>query len=145
MSSTSQIGSEPTRSSIALGGETGFVRGGVRVLLRLEGLATLATAIALYAHAGFSWIVFVVFFLAPDLSMLGYLFGSRVGASAYNFFHTYVPAVALATLGFFADVRLAFLGGLIWIAHIGLDRGLGYGLKYQSGFGSTHLGRIGRR
>jgi hypothetical protein len=32
----------------------------------------------------------------------------------------------------------------IWIAHIGFDRALGYGLKYGSGFTHTHLGRIGR-
>jgi hypothetical protein len=32
---------------------------------------------------------------------------------------------------------------LIWLAHIGFDRALGYGLKYKAGFGFTHLGRIG--
>ena len=125
--------------------DTGFVSGSVRWLLRLEGLVVLAAATAAYAHAGFTWILFAIFFLAPDLSMLGYLAGPRVGAVAYNFVHTYAAALALAGAGFFAGLPLAEAIGLIFIAHIGLDRALGYGLKYPSAFGDTHLGRIGRR
>src|ERR1700739_1736321 len=62
--------------------EGGAASGGVRLLLRLEGLAALAVAVALYAHAGFSWLIFALFLLAPDLSMLGYLVGPRAGAAA---------------------------------------------------------------
>ena len=114
------------------------------MLLRLEGFAAFATAIALYAHAGLSWPAFALFFLAPDLAMLAYLFGPRAGALGYNLAHTYAFALLLALAGFFAGVPIAAAGGLIWAAHIGFDRALGYGLKYPTGFGDTHLGRIGR-
>jgi hypothetical protein len=67
------------------------------------------------------------------------------GCIAYNLAHTYALALALTLAGFLAGVPAAAAGGLIWIAHIGFDRALGYGLKYSSGFGDTHLGRIGRR
>ena len=125
--------------------ETGTAADGVRVLLRLEGLAAFATALALYVHAGLSWPAFALFFLAPDLAMLAYLLGPRAGALGYNLAHTYVFALLLALTGFFAGVPVAAAGGLIWAAHIGFDRALGYGLKYPTGFGDTHLGRTGRR
>lgn len=135
----------PTGPAIApAGADAGFVSGGVRWLLRIEGLAALAGAAALYAHAGFSWILFAILFLTPDLSMLGYLAGPRIGAVAYNLVHTSAVALALACAGFFAGVPAAVAGALIWLAHIGFDRTLGYGLKYPTGFGDTHLGRIGR-
>jgi hypothetical protein len=122
-----------------------FVTGGARTLLRLEGFAAFAAALAFYAQAKFSWPAFALFFLAPDLAMLAYLAGPRAGAIAYNLAHTYALALALTLAGFFVDEPLAAAGGLIWIAHIGFDRALGYGLKYPTGFGDTHLGRIGRR
>ena len=115
------------------------------MLLRLEGFAAVAAAAAFYAQAGFSWPVAVLFFLAPDLAMLAYLAGPRAGAIAYNLAHTYALALAFTAAGFLGGVPAAAAGGLIWIAHIGFDRALGYGLKYSSGFGDTHLGRIGRR
>jgi hypothetical protein len=116
----------------------------VRTILRLEGAAAFAAAVALYAHAGFSWPLFALLILAPDLAMLPYLIGPRAGAAAYNLAHTYALPLPLALAGFwFASPIVAALG-LIWIAHIGMDRMLGYGLKYASGFADTHLGRIGR-
>jgi hypothetical protein len=117
---------------------------GVRAILRLEGAAALAAAIALYAHAGFSWPLFAVLLLAPDLAMLPYLIGPRAGAAAYNLAHTYALALPLALAGFFLASPIALALGLIWIAHIGMDRMLGYGLKHASGFRDTHLGRIGK-
>jgi hypothetical protein len=117
---------------------------GVKAILRLEGAAAFAAAVALYAHAGFSWPLFALLILAPDLAMLAYLAGPRVGAAAYNLVHTYVLSVPLAVAGFwFASPIVAALG-LIWIAHIGMDRTLGYGLKHPTSFADTHLGRIGR-
>jgi len=124
--------------------EAGFVFGSVRALLRLEGLAALAVATAIYARLGFSWPSFALFFLAPDLAMLAYLAGPRAGAFAYNLVHTYALAIALTVAGFFAGAPAATACGLIFIAHIGFDRALGYGLKYPTGFGDTHLDRIGR-
>jgi len=123
----------------------GFAIGGVRWVLRLEGLAAFAAAVALYAHAGFSWWIFAALILAPDLAMLGYLAGPRAGAAAYNLVHTYALALPLALAGFFLSAPAASAVGLILVAHIGMDRALGYGLKYAAAFGDTHLGRIGRR
>ena len=121
--------------------KAGFVSGGVRAALRLEGAAVLLAAAVLYAHAGFSWPIFALGFLAPDLAMLAYLAGPRTGAVVYNLAHTYVLAIGLTLAGFIAAEPAILTTGLIWIAHIGFDRALGYGLKYASGFGDTHLGR----
>jgi hypothetical protein len=118
--------------------------GGVRLLLRLEGLAAFIVAIALYRQGGYGWGMFALCFLAPDLSFLGYLAGDRIGAIAYNAAHSYLGAVALLCASAYLASPPLFAAGLIWCAHIGFDRALGYGLKYASGFGNTHLGRIGR-
>ena len=125
--------------------EEGFATRGVRVLLRLEGLAAFVTVLALYWHLGFSWPAFALLFLAPDLSMLAYLAGPRAGAVGYNLAHTYALALALTLVGSAGGVPEVAAGGFIWIAHIGFDRALGYGLKYSTAFGDTHLGQIGRR
>lgn len=122
----------------------GSASGGVRTVLRLEGAAAFAAAAALYGHAGMSWLVFVVLFLAPDLSMLAYLAGPKAGALAYNFVHTYALPLPVTISGFALGSPLVAAIGLIWTAHIGFDRMLGYGLKYRTGFGDTHLGHIGR-
>ena len=113
-----------------------------RSLLHLEGLVVLVGALALYFDAGYGWLLLVVLFLAPDLSMLGYLAGPRMGALTYDLVHTYVGPVALALVGVLGDAELATQIALIWFAHIGLDRLLGYGLKYPTGFKDTHLQRV---
>ena len=124
---------------------SGVASGQIRAILRLEGAASFATSAALYAHTGLSWPLFVVLFLAPDLAMLGYLMGPRIGAIAYNAAHTHPLALPLALTGFLLGWPAALAVALIWIAHVGFDRALGFGLKYPAGFGETHLGRIGRR
>jgi hypothetical protein len=113
-------------------------------VLRLEGLAIFVAALALYAHLGASGIVFAVLFLAPDVAMASYLAGPRVGAAAYNLAHAYVGPLALGAAGLALDAPAAQALALIWLAHIGFDRALGFGLKYASGFSDTHLGRFGR-
>jgi uncharacterized protein DUF4260 len=126
------------------GTQAGEVTGGVRILLRLEGLTLFAGMVLLYAVWGGSWLVFVLLFLVPDLSFLAYLADSRLGAIAYNAAHSYMAPVALLTAGFALEWPLLLSFAMIWLAHIGIDRALGYGLKYAAGFGFTHLGRIGR-
>jgi hypothetical protein len=125
----------------------GAVAGAPRVLLRLEGAAVLAAACVGYAvatpAAGWSW--FAALFLVPDVSMLGYLAGRRIGAVTYNVGHSYVSPAMLALLGWHFGYAATPTMALIWVAHIGFDRMMGYGLKYASGFGDTHLGRKGRR
>jgi len=118
-------------------------RGGPALLLRLEGLAAFAGALAAYAYLGGAWTLFAALLLAPDLAMLGYLGGPRIGAAAYNLSHAYFTPLALAAAGLAFGAPTALSLALIWIAHIGMDRALGYGLKYASGFSDTHLGRIG--
>jgi hypothetical protein len=111
------------------------------LLLRAEGLAALAAALALYFDAGYAWWVLVVLALAPDVSMLGYLAGPAVGALTYDAAHTYALPVALATAGVLAGSDTGVQLALIWLAHIGADRTLGYGLKYATGFKETHIQR----
>jgi Domain of unknown function (DUF4260) len=111
-------------------------------LLRLEGVIVLAAALALYFDSGYGWLLLVVLVLAPDLSMLGYLAGPAVGAAIYDVVHTYALPVALGTVGVLGDVDLATQLSLIWFAHIGADRALGYGLKYPTAFRDTHLQRV---
>jgi uncharacterized protein DUF4260 len=113
-----------------------------RMLLHLEGIVVSAAAIALYFHLGYPWWLFLVLILAPDLSMLGYAAGPTVGRAAYDAAHTYAVPVALAGIGVLADADVAIQVGLIWTAHIGIDRAIGYGLKYRTGFKDTHLQRV---
>ena len=124
--------------------ETGAPTGGVRTLLRLEGLALFIGMTVLYAVWDGSWLVYVLLFLAPDLSFAAYLAGPRFGAFVYNAAHAYLAPMALMTIGFASAEPLVLSIAMIWLAHIGLDRTLGYGLKYEKGFGHTHLGRIGK-
>lgn len=113
-----------------------------RALLHLEGIVVAASAIALYFHFGYPWWLFLALILAPDLSMLGYAAGLVVGRAVYDAAHTFALPVSLAVIGVLADADVATQLGLIWTAHIGIDRAIGYGLKYRSGFKDTHLQRV---
>jgi hypothetical protein len=122
----------------------GAVTGGIRTLLRLEGLTLFAGMTLLYAVWGGSWWIYAILFLVPDLGFAAYLAGPRPGAIVYNAAHSYMAPVALMVAGFALSLPLVLSVAMIWLAHIGVDRALGYGLKYPAGFGFTHLGRIGR-
>lgn len=124
--------------------DTGTVTGGLRTLLRLEGLTLFAGMTLLYAVWGGSWWVYAVVFFVPDLSFAAYLAGPKVGTIIYNAAHSYMAPMALMTTGFATNSPLTLSIAMIWLAHIGFDRTLGYGLKYSAGFGFTHLGRIGK-
>ena len=114
----------------------------VSVLLRLEGLALLGLGVLGYALTRDGWLLFVVLLLAPDLSMIGYAAGARWGALLYNVAHTSVFPALLIGYGLLTPASLAVAIGAVWLAHIGLDRLIGYGLKYPSGFQETHLHRV---
>lgn len=131
-------------TDIAGGSAAGAATGGARTLLRLEGLALFAGMTLLYALWDGSWWVYALLFLAPDLSFAGYLAGPRIGAAVYNAAHSYLAPMALMTTGLALLSPLTLSLAMIWLAHIGIDRALGYGLKYSTGFGFTHLGRIGK-
>ena len=113
-----------------------------RLLLGAEGIAVCASAVAVYFWAGYPWWILLVLALAPDLSFVGYAAGPRVGALVYDAAHTYLLAVPLAAIGVLADLDAAVQVGLVWAAHIGIDRALGYGLKYPTRFEDTHLQRV---
>ena len=123
---------------------SGIVTGWPRALLRLEGLAVLVAASAAYAWQGGSRWLYVALFFVPDLSMIGYLAGGRTGAAVYNLAHWYVLPLSCLVLGGSAQAIQVLEVGLVWAAHIGFDRSLGYGLKYAEGFGVSHLGQIGK-
>lgn len=125
-------------------GDIGAVRGAIRVTLRLEGLAAGLAGIWAFAATGQSWWLFAVLLLAPDLAFLFYLAGPRVGAVAYNALHSTIGPLALAAAGLWSDSGLTLAVAATWLTHVGVDRCLGYGLKYPSAFQDTHLGRIGR-
>lgn len=119
--------------------------GAVLGLLRAEGLAIFIAGTSAYGESGGSWWWFAVLFLAPDLSFVGYALDRGRGAVIYNAVHTYVTPLAVAAAGFVLGYPVAVQVALIWIAHIGADRALGFGLKFASGFKDTHLGRLGRQ
>ena len=116
--------------------------GAVRGLLRLEGLGLLLLTAHLYGYRDQGWLLWILLFLAPDLSLLGYLGGLRLGSRLYNAVHTYVAPMVLAGVGTLAFQPLLVSLSLIWGAHIGLDRALGLGLKLPGGFAHTHLGTV---
>lgn len=113
------------------------------VVLRIEGLVALSLSIYFYFfNLQFSWIVFAILLLAPDLSMLGYLKNNKAGSIWYNLFHTYSIPILIIIYSQLVHTDMFLMVGLIWTAHIGMDRMLGFGLKYPSNFQDTHLHRI---
>ncbi len=112
------------------------------LLLRIEGAVLLVGALWAYGTQGSNWWLFAALLLAPDLAMLGYLAGTGIGAAGYNLVHNYVPPVLLAGYGGWAGQPFALQLAAIWLAHIGMDRLLGYGLKYPTVFQDTHLQRV---
>lgn len=113
-------------------------------LLRFEGAATLLVATYLYSLASADWLLFLLLLLVPDVAILGYVRGSVVGAAVYNLLHTEVGPLILAAVALHWQLLLGLSIAFVWLAHIGMDRMFGYGLKLTTGFRDTHLGRIGR-
>ncbi|CAN5167260.1 DUF4260 domain-containing protein [soil metagenome] len=131
-------------TNIILNENSGAATGGVRDLLRWEGVALLVGMTLFYFISGAPWQVFALLFFVPDLSLLGYLAGPRIGAALYNAAHITIGPLLLAAVGLALAEPAVGSVSLIWLAHIGLDRALGYGIKYSAGFRITHLGLIGK-
>lgn len=112
--------------------------------LRLEGLVILGVALWLYNDIGYSWWWFALGLLIPDVSMAGYAVNNRVGAFVYNLGHSLAFPLLVAFLGYTQESNVVLAIGLIWLAHVGMDRAFGFGLKKKSGFKYTHLGDIGQ-
>ncbi len=112
------------------------------VLLRLEGLAVLISAVVAYWVGEGSWLLFAALFFAPDLVFVVWAIDKRAGTIAYNLAHSYVAPIALGAISLATGWPLGVNLALIWFAHIGMDRTIGYGLKYVGNFNDTHLGRV---
>ena len=117
---------------------------GVDIVLRIESLAIFVAGVLLYLQLNGNGLLLLPLLLAPDISMVGYLGGPRLGAITYNLAHNLGTALAVLAIGWFAAIAPLALAGAILIAHVGMDRTLGYGLKLPTDFKDTHLGRIGR-
>ena len=113
--------------------------------LRLEGVAAFAAGLAIFGATGGPWLLALPLLLVPDVSMVGYLHGPRLGALTYNLVHNWALGLAVLGLGAWSGVGGVTLAGAILVAHVGMDRALGYGLKLPTSFQETHLGRIGRQ
>ena len=111
-------------------------------IVHFEGLVVFIAAIYAYSLYEFSWIIFFLFLLAPDLSMLAYGINNHVGANIYNLFHTYIISILIVIIGAYFKIDIVIMIGLIWTAHIGMDRMFGYGLKYEMDFKDTHIQRL---
>lgn len=115
-----------------------------RVWLRLEGLAAFVVGLAIFGAVGGPWPLAIPFLLLPDVSMVGYLRGPRLGALTYNLVHNWALGLAVLGLGIWSGTDAVTMAGAILVAHVGMDRALGYGLKLATSFQDTHLGRIGK-
>jgi hypothetical protein len=113
-----------------------------KIILHLEGAAILILCVFFYHQLHASWFLFAILFLAPDLFLLGYLANVRIGSAVYNFAHTYITPGILAAIAYLAARPQLFPIALIWTAHIGFDRLLGFGLKYPTHFKDTHLQHV---
>jgi hypothetical protein len=113
-----------------------------RWLLHLEGACILAFTVALYRAGHFRWWTFAALLLAPDLAMLGYLANVKIGAALYNLVHTEAGPILLLLVCVAVPLPVLQPYALIWLAHLGMDRMLGYGLKYPTRFKDTHLQHV---
>ncbi len=113
--------------------------------LRLEGLALLGSAVIGFGVTGQPWWLFVALLLAPDLGAIGYLVSRRAGAVAHNVAHTTVMPLALLCAGYVQHSTVVLAIALVWLAHIGMDRTMAYGLRYPDDFGRTRLGLHGHQ
>jgi hypothetical protein len=120
---------------------TGLVPDTVRPLLRLEGLAMLVAGLIAYDRLGGDWLWLVPALLLPDLSAIGYLAGPSVGSLVYNLVHNWALGLAVLGAGLLWAIPWVALAGVVLIAHVGMDRLAGYGLKHPSGFKDTHMQR----
>ncbi|GAA4596221.1 hypothetical protein GCM10023194_67870 [Planotetraspora phitsanulokensis] len=124
----------------ATSGTPGVVNGRPLTWLRIEGLAVAGAALVIFATTGHSWWLIPALVLVPDLSWLAYLAGRQVGAWTYNLTHTAPLPLALLAAGAGWHIGALTVAGAVGLLHLGLDRLMKYGVKYDHSFGMTHLG-----
>lgn len=113
-------------------------------IIKAEELAMFVLGIYLFSTLGLEWWWFLVLILLPDISMIGYAFGNKIGAYSYNFFHHKAIAIVVYLIGIYVNNTTIQLIGIILFSHSAMDRMFGYGLKYNTSFHDTHLGKIGK-
>lgn len=113
-----------------------------KALLHVEGFTVLALSLYFYGYYQFSWVLFIILLFSPDVSMFGYLLNHKIGAIIYNVFHTYTFSIGMVFCGLILTNETMLAIGFIWSAHIGMDRMIGFGLKYPTDFKDTHLNRV---
>ena len=114
----------------------------LRKIISLEYVIAFMITVFFYGHLEFSWLYFIVFLLLPDITMIGYVLNTKIGALCYNIGHSFALPAVLLIMGFMQSSPSLLTAALIWLAHIFLDRALGYGLKYEEAFTKTHLQQI---
>ena len=115
------------------------------IFQRIEGLSiALGVSVFYFLNNGNAF-VFAVTIILVDFFMIGYLFDKKLGAIFYNLGHSYTISVILWFLSLLDSSNLLLGISAAWIAHIGIDRAFGFGLKHTTGFHDTHLGRIGKK
>lgn len=122
----------------------GIVGGLPAKFLKVDSVALFAFSVWLFLTQGIDWWWFLILLLVPDVFMVGYAVSAKLGAILYNVGHSVFPGLALIALGFTLNSHWAVAIGAIWLGHVGMDRALGYGLKYHDSFNHTHLGEIGK-
>lgn len=114
----------------------------VKYILKLEGLAILLFSLYFYYLTQGNWVLFILLLLVPDISMAGYLSSKKIGAITYNLMHNFFTGFGVVTLGFLFNQTLIQQLGMILLAHVGMDRFFGFGLKYWDDFKKTHLQKV---
>ncbi|MFS0816561.1 DUF4260 domain-containing protein [Lysinibacillus sp. 1P01SD] len=114
----------------------------LRKIISLEYVIAFMITVFFYWHLNFSWLYFIVFLLLPDITMVGYVLNTKIGALFYNIGHSFALPAVLLIIGFMVASPSLLAAALIWLSHIFLDRALGYGLKYEEAFTKTHLQQI---
>ncbi len=112
-------------------------------VLKLEEFGMFIFSFLMFYNLDVSWWWFIILILTPDISMVGYIWGVRIGALIYNLFHHKGIAILLIIIGYYFDEKITMMAGIILFGHSSMDRIFGYGLKYKKGFKFTHLGKIG--
>lgn len=113
-----------------------------KILLHVEGLVVFALCLYFYGYYEFSWLLFIVLLFVPDIAMVGYFINYKIGAIIYNLIHTYSLSLIIVFIGFILSMPIMLAIGIIWTAHIGMDRMFGFGLKYPTSFKDTHFDRV---
>jgi hypothetical protein len=116
----------------------------MKTLIKIEEAGLFVLGIYLFSILNYAWWLFPALIFVPDLSMIGYAFGNKIGAGVYNAFHHRALAVVIYLAGIYTANEVVQLTGVMLFSHSSMDRMFGYGLKLEQGFKFTHLGEIGK-